>query len=55
MLRVGLSAVSIVGKTVCFPLFYMYDLDKSVALVRIVLPFSKMFTDVNYSLEEKGE
>ena len=38
MLRVRLSTVSRVGKTVHFPLLVMYKLENLVALVRFVLP-----------------
>ena len=38
MLRVRLSEVNRVGKTVHFSLFAMYELENLVALVRPVLP-----------------
>ena len=55
MLRVGLSAVIKVGKTIHFSPFATYRLDKSVVLViHVLLEFANI-TNANHSPEEKGE
>jgi len=50
MLRVRLSTVSRVGKTVHFSLLLMYKSDNLVALVRCVLPGFSNVTNINHSL-----
>ena len=55
MLRVRLSAVNRVGKTVHSSLLAMYKLENLVVLVGSVLPRFNNVTNVNHSLEDKNE
>lgn len=54
LLRVELSAVSMVGKSILFSLVMTCNLDNLVASVICVLLFLMNVTNVNHSPEDKG-